>query len=1060
MDPNELDFSGRSLLQRLLEPTPRLPIDHLWDCGRARPRVRIPLIRAWPLRSLSLVLTADASSTPLSFGLDVELGGPAPSALTRALTSWTTPLLHDPTLGWTRGVGEYVSRWMDVDGLGLWGLAPTEGAAPHVRIASSLGHVLDLRLDAGGGVLTLASPLGRVDLDREDVGQLASVVLSTGEKREELARFVHDGAGLVRRIERPGRSMAVLDYDARGRLIAIARDDAASVRYAYLSEHDGRLGWARIESSVSGSWEVAHPSAGATIAVHAETGRTWSERRDGAGRLSHHASPGGVPTRIERDPHSGAPVELSVGAYRRHFYYDADGFVVLSDDSSGGSTELRYDEAGRLVLAEHGDRQLLRRAYDLNGRLVVALGPTGASELEWNDAAQCARLRRSEGERALTWAGAHLAGSKTGEAAWRAQRDNHGRIAELVGPEGEHLWFRCARDGEVSEWRSADGFMREYEHSAGALVGHRDASDTVRVARDAEARLLSVPQLDVHVRHAVDDGFVVTGHGVDEGHEGGPDALTTTLRREGRVAEVLTRDPALGRITRRAGGGRPTIELTWSPTGELARAEWAEPAAVDASFEGQETRARHLACERDLAGRLVRASLDDRVLTLGYRGGFPIEEQTDHDRVTVGRSEAGYRLAATHGRGLRVEYERDGAHRVVRLIARFEGALVEVQLGYDRNGRERLRRIGPIEVQLTRDSLGRVTQRRIVESGRALESADYVWRGARLQATRSGERTMMELSHAPSGVLLGMRQESAERIATWGDEAAPYRGHLAGGCRYDAAGRPVACGAVEYTHDGAGRRVLRRAGTEPPTRFAYDAFNRLVLVETPQRSVRHSYDPLGRRISTLVVSDGGDEARVEYGWDGPRLVHRDEIPGQRVAYVYADGVLVALLVGSSAYIVLPDLVGEVDALIDSSGARVWSRRASTPVLGTVDEGIVGFHVPALAGHHFDPASELWFSWRGDFDPETARYLVPNPYGLSAGPWLYGRPPDPFEPRSTSIERSVAPFGELARETFDTMWNEMVRESLSFDRDEAGLRAWCTLCDEHALDPERVLSAAW
>jgi hypothetical protein len=94
------------------------------------------------------------------------------------------------------------------------------------------------------------------------------------------------------------------------------------------------------------------------------------------------------------------------------------------------------------------------------------------------------------------------------------------------------------------------------------------------------------------------------------------------------------------------------------------------------------------------------------------------------------------------------------------------------------------------------------------------------------------------------------------------------------------------------------------------------------------------------------------------------------------------------------------------------------------------------------------------------DPETARYLVPNPYGLSAGPWLYGRPPDPFEPRSTSIERAVTPFGELARETFDTMWNEIVRESLSFERDEAGLRAWCTLSDEHALDPERVLSAAW
>ena len=72
----------------------------------------------------------------------------------------------------------------------------------------------------------------------------------------------------------------------------------------------------------------------------------------------------------------------------------------------------------------------------------------------------------------------------------------------------------------------------------------------------------------------------------------------------------------------------------------------------------------------------------------------------------------------------------------------------------------------------------------------------------------------------------------------------------------------------------------------------------------------------------VVPTDApASEARVDYVWDGDALLHEASSAGPRVAYVHADGLLVAEIVDGAVYFVLPGLSGDVDGLLASDGGR-------------------------------------------------------------------------------------------------------------------------------------------
>lgn len=356
-----------------------------------------------------------------------------------------------------------------------------------------------------------------------------------------------------------------------------------------------------------------------------------------------------------------------------------------------------------------------------------------------------------------------------------------------------------------------------------------------------------------------------------------------------------------------------------------------------------------------------------------------------------------------------------------------------------------------------------------MRAGRSTDEASYVWRGATLAELRAPRA--FAFSYDEAGTLAWIVPSEGEPIAVWSPSDGAYRGPLAPGCTYEPSGRPRAVGPAALHHDAAGRRQVRTAPGHV-TRYAYDALNRLVRVEEPARTIEHAHDALGRRLRTTVTAippaprapeeDGASEppppppareGSLEYVWDGLELLHRRGDYAPPVTFVRADGLLVALRAEGAWWIVLPDPGGAVDALMTTGGDVCWRRRADTLAFGAVDEPVERLGIPAVPGHVWDPASGFWHSITGDLDPETARYLVPSPFGLGSGPWRYAGPPDPVRPPPAPVPRAPRPpYDEIGLQGFDALWLREVVSALSCERDDAAAHAWLASHDESPPDP--------
>jgi hypothetical protein len=303
-------------------------------------------------------------------------------------------------------------------------------------------------------------------------------------------------------------------------------------------------------------------------------------------------------------------------------------------------------------------------------------------------------------------------------------------------------------------------------------------------------------------------------------------------------------------------------------------------------------------------------------------------------------------------------------------------------------------------------------------------------------------------------------------------------GHALPSVDYDARGLPVSAGALRYDHlpggylrtvrspDGGIQyafdvlgQLARARGRDVEIDWERDAFGR-ALVRTLRcyhrpEVERQSEDDIFRPASERRLAS---ESTLELVWDGPRIVHRIASAGPELTHAWADGLLVMTFVGTTPYFVVPDSNGDPEGLATMSGDRVWTRDPRTLIYGSADDGARAYGIPSLPDHYFDAEVGLWSSLFRALDPVTARYLSPNPRGLSAGPWLHALQRDPFGQRMRhGVGERLEPFwAELVCTGFDAGWVDFVLEHTGDRGDERGLRAWRTFDGAGAPAPGRSL----
>lgn len=85
------------------------------------------------------------------------------------------------------------------------------------------------------------------------------------------------------------------------------------------------------------------------------------------------------------------------------------------------------------------------------------------------------------------------------------------------------------------------------------------------------------------------------------------------------------------------------------------------------------------------------------------------------------------------------------------------------------------------------------------------------------------------------------------------------------------------------------------------------------------------------------------------------------------------------------FAIVTDLVGTPTELLDEQGAI--AARTRTTLWGTTTwNASATAHTPLrFPGQYFDPETELHYNYFRTYDPETARFLTPDPLGLSPAP---------------------------------------------------------------------------
>lgn len=219
---------------------------------------------------------------------------------------------------------------------------------------------------------------------------------------------------------------------------------------------------------------------------------------------------------------------------------------------------------------------------------------------------------------------------------------------------------------------------------------------------------------------------------------------------------------------------------------------------------------------------------------------------------------------------------------------------------------------------------------------------------------------------------------------------------------YDSGGRLARRGATSFRYNEEGKLIEKSgpAGSEV-WRYEWTETGRLRAVVTPgNERIEYVYDCFGRRLQKRSSS-----GTVRYVWDGDDLLHEVQsstdttAPAAIRTYLFAPETWVPVahrdgspdqMAGEGWVHYVTDDIGTPALLVDEHGTQVrdverspWGSPLSdspTPI--------------GMLGQYIDADTGLAYNRFRYYDPETGRYLSPDPLGLEGGANLYGYPPDP------------------------------------------------------------------
>ncbi|MFJ2399505.1 putative T7SS-secreted protein [Streptomyces sp. NPDC087843] len=871
------------------------------------------------------------------------------------------------------------------------------------------GNWLTFEYDAEGSPLAVVSSSGQGIKVTTDSGRITAVHLAaTGE---ELKRYGYTDGNLTEVINSSGLPLR-FRYDQAGRITSWTDTNDRSYTYIYddrdrctaeggsaghmtlrlsFQEPNPQTGL-RTTTATTGEGHTRHYLINDTwqvVAAIDALGATTRYRRDRYNRLLTQTDPLGHTTTYHYDERGNLTSVVRPDGREARAEYNALGLPVKVVNSDGTVVHQTYDAYGNRTSVTDSSSQTTRFAYSEAGHLTSVTDPLGHTTT-----LTCDR------------AGLPLTVTNPKGANTRYERDDFGRPTAITDPTGAttrlqwtaegHLARRTAPDGTSETWTydgennctshtDPMGGVTQFEYTHFDLLTARTGPDGARYefTHDSELRLTQVthPQgltwtydYDAAGRLVTETDF--DGRTLTYAY----DAANRLTSRMNALGEVMTFERnELGQVIRKDAAGLITT-YAYDLTDELAHATGPDGTTITLL--------------RDRHGRLRSETVNGRTSTYAYDTlGRPSGRTTPTGAITTRSYDAAGHCTNMSASGRTIDFSYDEAGRE---RTRHVGNTIVLDHTFDRQGR--------LTTQSVTGAHGRATHR--AYSYRAdgnLVSIDDLTGSRRFDLDAAGRVTAV---HATNWTETYAYDEAGNQTqAQW---PTSHPGQEAVGTRTYTGTRLTRAGNVRYEHDALGRITFRqktRLSRKPDTwHYEWDAEDHLTSVVTPNGTRwRYTYDPLGRRTAKLRLAADGETVveRVDFTWDGTTLCEQTttspDLP-HPVTLTWDHQGLRPLAqteritatetqqeIDSRFFAIVTDLIGTPSELIDEQGDIAWRTRSTLWGTTAWADNSSAYTPLRFPGQYYDPETGLHYNYFRHYDPETARYLTPDPLGLSPAP---------------------------------------------------------------------------
>ncbi|WP_349921887.1 RHS repeat-associated core domain-containing protein [Aeromonas veronii] len=650
--------------------------------------------------------------------------------------------------------------------------------------------------------------------------------------------------------------------------------------------------------------------------------------------------------RFERNEQGDVTARVDPLGRQTRYGYTAQGKLSWVAQPDGSRIELGWNRLGQLIEEKGADGGLTRWRYDERGRQILRRDPRGAiTRYEWDGADRLLAVHLpGGGTRRFEYNPYGKVTAEWDELGRETRYEYHDRLHLLsrrINPDGSALKYRYDNAKMfLSEIENEHGEQHRIQYYPNGLVAQETGFDGRTIAYR----------------------YDLNGHLCEKVEYGKEEAELVTRYERDAMGRLLSKQLPDGR----------EIQFAYDAYGQLIRVDdGAWPLAFEYDKGGNLT-AEHQGWassyfQHDAMGQLAHWRLPDgNRLDYQYQDGDLWGVDLNGSELTRHQIAAGLEMRRRQG-ALTQQYEYDEQGRLSALrLQRGQQVARERRYGYDRSG-----------------NLLKVDDSALVTAGNPRGEQHYRYDPLDRLLEVRGELTE-RFMHDPAGNLLSQTQgTSFEAARTQGNRL------LFSGDRhfdYDEFGRLAA------ERRGKGQRLL--------TRYEYDCQHQLIGAELPDgRRVRYDYDAFGRRIRKTVTS-GADEQVTEFLWQANNLIAESRSDGAYRSFIYEPGSFKPLVQlegeGEQAevYHYQLDHLGTPLALTHHDGHTAWQVRYRA--YGNVwKQELAEVETPLrFQGQYYDAETGLHYNRHRYYQPDTGRFITPDPIGLAGGLNNYQYTPNP------------------------------------------------------------------